>query len=339
MDRYFETTLIGSLPFDDPAYAIDRILDSGVTYPAWPQLPALGYSESMYVQTGCNLPNIEIDLSEKKITVDIPAHDPYLMYEAIVSENIDYFKHPQKYHKGFYEFLSRDLSGLKGLKGQVTGPVSEGLQILDKEGRSVLYDDSYAELVRHGVNMTAKWQLNELRKHNKNVIMFFDEPSLTLLGTPFASVSREQAWDILDGAMEGLDCEKAIHCCGNTDWSVVLNTELDILSFDAYAYGHTIAMFPEEISAFLEKGGTLAWGIIPSGDDLIETENVDGLVKKFKEDIGALVKKGMDEDLIIRRSMVTPQCGLGGMDPKNVDKAFDLLFRVAEKMKEHYGVK
>jgi len=339
MDRDFETTLIGSLPFDDPAYAIDRILDSGITYPAWPQLPSLGYSESMYVQTGCYLPNIEIDEIGKKISVDVPSHDPIEIYEAILSDDITFFRHPERYHKGLYEFLSRDLSKFKALKGQVTGPISEGLQILDKQGRSVIYDESYSEIVRKAVNMAAKWQCNELKKHNKNVMIFFDEPSLTLLGTPFASVSKEQATEWINESMNGVDCERAIHCCGNTDWPIVLNTDIDILSFDAYGYAHTIAMFPDEVSAFLERGGTLSWGLIPSGDDLIGTESADNLVKRFKENINALVKKGFDEDLIVKRSMITPQCGLGGMDVKNVDRAFGLLHDVSERMKEHYGVK
>jgi len=337
MEWNFATTLIGSLPYTDAKLALDKILGR-VTCPAWPQLPALGYSESMYVQTGCYISGIDIDKEGKKITLNIAENDPTEIYEAILSENIEFFEHPEEYHKGLYEFLSRDLSGFKAVKGQVTGPISEGLQILGTDGRSAIYDESYSEIIRRTVNMAAKWQSRELSKHNGNVIMFFDEPSLSLLGTPFASISNDQAAEWMNESMECVECFKAIHCCGNTDWSTVLRTDIDILSFDAYAYANTISMFSDDVSSFLERGGTLSWGLIPSTDDNVETESVNSLVNRFKEDVNALVRKGMDEDLIARRSMITPQCGLGGLSEDNVDKVLNMLGGVSRSLKEHYGV-
>jgi len=340
MDWNFATTLIGSLPYDNAKLALDKILEGNVSCPAWPQLPALGYSESMYVQTGCYLPGIEIDANAKRISADTVNYDPTDIYTAILSSEISYFAHPERYHRGLYEFIKHDLSKFKAVKGQVTGPISEGLQILDKNGRPVIYDDAYSEIVRKTVNMAAKWQSSELSKRNKNVIMFFDEPSLTLLGTPFASVSNDRAAEWINESMDGLECSKAIHCCGNTDWGVVFRTDIDILSFDAYAYAHTIAMFSDEVSQFLERGGTLSWGMIPSSDDdLVECETPANLVKMFKDNIAALVRKGIDEDLIVKRSMITPQCGLGGLEAKNADKALKMLREVSDAMKKRYGVK
>jgi methionine synthase II (cobalamin-independent) len=338
MQRNFATTLIGSLPYDNAKLALDRILENKVTYPAWPQLPALGYSESMYVQTGCYLPGVEIDIKNSRINADTVNYDPTDIYTAILSEDISHFKHPEKYHRGLYEFIKRDTSKFKAVKGQVTGPISQGLQIADKNGRPVIYDDSYSEIVRKTVNMAAKWQADELSKRNRNVIMFFDEPSLTLLGTPFASISNDQAVEWINESMDGLECSKAIHCCGNTDWSLVLRTNIDILSFDAYAFAHTVAMFADEVEQFLQRGGTLSWGLIPSTDDAIELETADNLVKLFKDHINALVRKGIDEDLIVKGSMLTPQCGLGGVTTNNADKALDMLSKVSEAMKKHYGV-
>ena len=337
MDRNFATTLIGSLPYRSAGEALDKVTEGRITYPAWPQLPALGYNESMYAQTGCRLPGIRIDDLDKKITVDLKRYDPGDIYEAILSEDTDYFEHPKKYHSGLYEFLGRDLSGFKAVKGQVTGPISEGLQITDAEGRSVIYDDAYSEIIRRAVNLTAKRQWKDLAEHNKNVIIFFDEPSLTMLGTPFASISNDDAVDWINESMDGLKCDKAIHCCGNTDWPLIFRTDMDILSFDAYAYSHTIAMFPDEVSKFLEKGGTLSWGMIPSTDDLAESETAEHLVRMFRDNISALVKKGVDEDLIVRRSMVTPQCGLGAMEAKNADRMIAMLYDVSNAMKKHYG--
>lgn len=338
MNWNFATTLIGSLPYSNASVALNKILDGRISCPSWPQLPSMGYSESMYVQTGEHLPGIRIDDEGKKISVDLSDYDPTEAYMAILSDDIDFFGHSTEHHSGLYELMGRDVSRFKAVKGQVTGPISEGLQILDSDGRPAIYDESYSEIIRKTVNMAAKWQVRELSKINDNIIMFFDEPSLTLLGSPFASVSPENAVTWINEAMDVPGCRKAIHCCGNTDWAMVMSTDADILSFDAYTYGHTLAMFPDELNKFLEKGGALSWGIVPSSDDGIEIETSDSIVRIFESNIDLMVSKGIDRDAIARASLITPQCGLGGVSEVNTDKAFTLLHEVSEKMRARYGL-
>ena len=223
------------------------------------------------------------------------------------------------------------------MKGQVTGPISEGLQVEDSTGRPVIYNESYSEIVRKTVNMTAKWQVAKLKELNENVIMFFDEPSISLLGTPFASISDSDAVAWLNEAMEGVDALKAIHCCGNTNWSLVMSTDIDILNFDAYVYGKNITLYPEDISAFLERGGVLAWGIVPNGS-LIEGDTPESLADRMMEHINDLIAKGVDKDLLAKNSMITPQCGLGGADPEYVDTILELLDGTSKEMKRRFGL-
>ena len=215
MDWNFATTLIGSLPFANSIDSVDITLDGRVACPSWPQLPTRGINESMYVQTGAYLPGLKID--GDKIIVDLNDYDPTEAYTAILSDDIDHFIHPPELYEGMYEILNRDLSKYDAVKGQVTGPISEGLQILDKNSRPVIYDESYSEIVRKTVNMMAKWQARRLSMSNNNVIIFFDEPSLSILGTPFASISDDQARAWINESMDGVDAFRGIHCCGNTN--------------------------------------------------------------------------------------------------------------------------
>jgi hypothetical protein len=338
MDWDFSTALIGSLPHRDSKTAVDMILDGRISVPSWPQLPSLGYSESMYVQTGEHLPGIMVDDEGKRITADLGAYDPTDIYTAIVSGDTDFFAHSEKHHMGLTELLGRDISGYIGVKGQVTGPVSLGLQIQDPDGRSVIYDESYSEIVRKTVNMTAKWQVRELSKKNRNVIIFFDEPSLSLLGSPFASVSPEDAKTWMNEAMDVPGCRKGVHCCGNTDWPTVLSTDVDILSFDAYAYAHTLAMFPKELGEFIERGGVLSWGIVPSSDEGAEIETPENLAGILSGHMESMCGKGISKDRLAHQSLITPQCGLGGMSETNAGRTFTLLSELSAKMKEMFGL-
>jgi methionine synthase II (cobalamin-independent) len=334
MDWNCAPTCIGSLPHKDPEEATDLVLARLRRVPYWPQLPALGFRENMYAQYATKLPGVQIDGKRKKIMVDLEHYDPEAFYTAVLLDDLSYFTPPQESFHGLFQLLGREMPAeLKALKGQVTGPVSLGLQVFDQNGKSVLYDEVYSEIVRKNLNMMARWQQQRLNERCQNTILFLDEPSLSLVGTPFAAIAREQVITWIDEVLERVDGVKGLHCCGNTDWPMVLSTSIDVLSFDAYSYGHTIALYPKEVRSFLEHGGSLSWGVVPNSEDALRLETVDSLVDKLERGMAELVAKGVDMDLLLRSSLVTPQCGLGGLDELMAVEALDLLVQVSDKMR------
>jgi hypothetical protein len=139
----------------------------------------------------------------------------------------------------------------------------------------------------------------------------------------------------MNESMEGIGCHRAVHCCGNTDWGMVLSTDLDILSFDAYGYGRTLALFPSELSSFLDRGGVVSWGIVPnSGGTEVSAEALSDMLES---QIGLLEAKGIDGDKVAEQSMITPQCGLGGAEESTADRVIALTGQVSELMRSRYG--
>lgn len=330
-------TGIGSLPHKDPQRALDLILSSMSEVPYWPQLPSLGFGENMYAQFSVTLPGVRVDERKKRITVDLEDYDPEEFYTAVVTEDVERFAHRQENFRGLFALLDR-LKGrrLHAVKGQVTGPVSAGLQVLDGRGKAAIYDEAYGEIIRRNLNMQAKWQARKLREVSDRPIIFLDEPSLTLIGTPFASISQRQVVEWTDEVLEGVNAIKGMHCCGNTDWPLLLSTSIDMLSFDAYNYAHTVALFPREISAFLERGGSIAWGLVPNMEDQLSKETVGTLLQRFESYMDMLYRKGMDLDLVLERSLITPQCGLGGLDEQRAERVLELLKGTVEAIRQRY---
>lgn len=325
---------IGSLPHTDPSRAVDLVLEKLTSIPIWPQLPNRGFSENMYAQYSTRLPGVRIDNARKKVQVDLHDYDPEEIYMAIVSEDVDFFSMEEENFAGFYELMSRPLpDGVVAVKGQVTGPVSLGLQTIDQDDKPVIYDETYGEIVRKNLNMIARWQERELRKKCSHTIIFLDEPYLSMIGTPFASVSASDATAWINEAVEGLEGTTGLHCCANTDWPLVMSTDINLLSFDAYDYGHTVALYPEEASAFLERGGAFAWGIVPNNEEVIAREDVDSIVQRAEEAFRGLIDKGIDEELLLERSILTPQCGLSGLDEAAAARVLDLLTKVSEEIR------
>lgn len=330
-------TGIGSLPHKDPQRAMDLIAASMREVPYWPQLPALGFGENMYAQFSTALPGVRLDARRNRITVDLQAYDPEDFYTAVVTDDVERFAPPVENFRGLYALLERFKGRRLGaVKGQVTGPLSAGLQVLDQNGKAAIYDEAYGEIIRRALNMQAKWQARKLREISTRPIIFLDEPSLSLIGTPFASVSQRQVVEWTDEVLDGVGAIKGLHCCGNTDWPLLLSTSIDLLSFDAYNYAHTIALFPKEVSHFLERGGSIAWGLIPNMEDQLAKETVGTLLRRFEGYMDMLSRKGMDPALVLERSLITPQCGLGGLDEANAERALELLTGTVEAIRERY---
>lgn len=331
---------IGSLPHLRPRQAVDDMLRHLKHIPFWPQLPSMGFEENMYAQYATHLPGIRIDAHAKRITVDLRSYDPERFYEAVLGEDFHYFEYPRPYFHGLYELLEEwELPRTTmAIKGQVTGPVSLGLQIVDQDGKSVVYDEAYSEMVRKNLNMLMREQESMLRGKFPTTLMFMDEPSLSLIGTPFAAISKEKVVRWIDEVFEGVRSIRGLHCCGNTDWPMVLSTSIDVLSFDACNYGYTISLYPDEVKRFLDRGGCIAWGIVPNDEEHLASETPARLVERLEREMGALAARNISINTIMRQSIITPQCGLGPLNEGLAERALHLLVDTSDVMRVRHSL-
>lgn len=327
---------IGSIPHKHYRKVIDEILED-FDFPYWPQLFNRGFLEDMYVQYSEKMPSLNIDFDKEKMffnTKDVSTLGKF--YEKIIEEDRDYFKVSKKHAQGLYELLKK-ADNLKYIKGQTTGPISFGYMARDQNKKSVLYNQEFFEAIVEGLAMKAKWQVKKLKEKADNVIMFFDEPCMCLYGSVYLSLDRDTVLKSLNKVIDAAKQEGAIvgvHCCGNTDWGLVMRTNTDIVSFDAYNFSDRLSLYTEDVKKFLKRG-SLAWGIVPTSNDIIN-EDEESLVNKLEHKIQELVNKGIDKNLILEKAIITPSCGTGSLDSKAADKILKTTCEVSKKMKEMY---
>ncbi|KKL51623.1 hypothetical protein LCGC14_2293620, partial [marine sediment metagenome] len=164
------------------------------------------------------------------------------------------------------------------------------------------------------------------------------EPYLSSYGSAFASLKKEQIVDSLNEIFQAIHKHNAlagIHCCGNTDWPMLMETQVDIISFDAYGYMEKMLIYKQEIDSFLKRGGILAWGIVPTSHDVNEA-TTDSLLEKLESAIDSLVNKGIERRLINENSLITPSCGTGTMPLEEAERAMILTHDLSMKIKERY---
>jgi hypothetical protein len=291
----------------------------------------------MYVQFSERFPGVVV--ADERIHVDLERHlDPELeqLYVAYLVNDLDFAAISDDFAAGLHAFLDMGLEDLPVVKGQVTGPVSWGLTVADGKRRPLLYDDVLAEAVSNHLRLKASWMEGELRKLASKTMIIVDEPYMSSFGSAFVSLSRERVIMLLGEVLAGIEGLTGVHCCGNTDWSLLLSTSVDILNLDAYGYAESLALYPEEVGAFLERGGIIAWGIVPASDEALD-ETVDSLVERFDKALGLLTMKGIHRDDLLEAALITPSCGCGSLLLETAEHVLALTGSVAKALQERYG--
>lgn len=344
--KNFYATAIGSVPYTDETAACEKILAGYRDIPFWPQMPKRTFFENMYAQFMERFPCAVIDEAKKKVWIDTSGDllgGIEKAYQKILDEDCEYFDVSKKHAAGFYEFLSQaesaDLKDAAFLKGHVTGPISFGLSVTDENKQPILYNGELSEVMVKILAMKARGQIRRLKKVFNDIIIFIDEPYLVSIGSSVVNIKKADAVTKIGeviGAIHGEGALAGIHCCGNTDWSMLLGLGLDILNFDAYNFLKSLALYPEELKDFLKKDGVLAWGIVPTSE-AVRTEDAGSLAARIEDGLKHLAAKGVDEKLVLDSLVVTPSCGCGTMEAEDADRALSLNVEVSRRMRKDHG--
>ena len=330
-------TIIGSMPHTDPAKACSLVNKYLKDIPAWPQLPKRSFKESMSVQFSQGFPGIAIKDNniyvDRSLDLDKPLEQ---LYNAYMDNNVDKYPVDAEYAAGLDYFLS--LTDLKPLavKGQVTGPISFGLSVTDDSGRAILYDDMLSDAVAKLLRLKAGWQEKELSKISKNTIIFVDEPAMISFGSAFFALPRETVTSLLEEVLGGISGLKGIHCCGNTDWSLILGTSTDILSFDTYNYAQSLTLYPTEVKQFLDRNGAIAWGIVPNVEDNLAQETASSLKDRLEEAMAPFTRKGIPFRQLVEQGLLTPSCSLAAMTEEAAEQTLELLVDLSHEIRKRH---
>jgi len=332
-------TGIGSVPFTDPEKAAASILEHLPEVPFWPQMVRLGFPEEMVAQAARGLPGLKVDLEDRIVAVDpdIPREEALArLYEEVWSGDLAPFALEPGEASGFFALLRAVSVKSTGpaLKGQLSGPVTFAGMVKDLEGKPILYDQELTRAVCQGLARKAVWQSQQFRDLGKEAVIFFDEPYLTGFGSAYLPISKGEVMEILaqtlDAVRQSGPVTLGVHCCGNTDWSLLLETPIDILSFDSYGYFDSLRLYEKALQGFFARGGWLAWGLVPTGEDL-HNETADSLWARFQGQAQHLAVPGLTLKEVLSRSLLTPACGMGYLNPDAADRVLDLLAELSYK--------
>jgi hypothetical protein len=314
-------TSIGSLPHTDPAAAAAFVLEAQPRLPAAPSLPNRTRHETMLGQAAWGVEGVEVDACGTVVVARPRALDP----EAPLGDEPcagDAFA-------GFRAFLDAVTAARRigPIKIQMTGPVTFGVAL----HRAGVGRDRAFAVAASAVHRRASALVSAARAASPDtaLVVFFDEPSLAGLRHPTFPLGAEEAADVLSGALAGLERSvmTGVHCCGRTDWRPVFAAGPHIVSMPVAAAD---AVRADDLGAFLDRGGWVAWGAVPTDGPL--GDGLDRLWRDLAARWCEFVRAGCDGSRLRAQSLVTPACGLAAHGESQAARVLALTDRVAERL-------
>jgi len=333
-------TGVGALPHTDPKLACDDVLAIFPAFPYIPTLPDRSQLESIVFNDSEQLPGRVI--RNDRLLFD-STRDQTVAMEKVYMDYVegrfaDYGLH-KEYASAFIEMMSRRLPGAKVLKCQVTGPVTFGMQVVDANKRPIYYDTQLADVLSKMIALKARWCEEEMRLKTgvSETLVVLNEPYLASLGSSVVPVDKETVragWEDIAALVQG---GLGIHCCSNTDWEFILSLNPSVISMDAYTTAKEFLLYSDTVVSYMERGGIVAWGIVPADNKLFEAETTDSLYNKYLA-IRTQLCARMPVKLFDAQSMVTPSCGIRFADRMGSLAIMDAAAEISRRIRKTAGM-
>jgi hypothetical protein len=313
-------TGVGSLPHCDPGEAVEFVLRHSPRLPYAPSLPARSRREGMIAQAAAGVAGVTVG-DDGSLAVDLAAVDPEapLAGEGFSGDA----------YVGLRAFLSAVADGTGPLKVSLTGPVTLGMGLHAAGLPAPLAFQVAGAVVRR--RAAALVDLVVERVPQAEVVAFLDEPSLVAVTQPGFPLAPVAAVDLVSGALASIEARATtgLHCCGPADWRLVLQAGPRLLSAPV-ASG--LAASPGTVADFLDRGGWIAWGAVPTDRPVGST--VDRLWRQLGDEWTALIEGGCDPFRLRLQSMVTPACGLVQHGVPQAEQVMAFTSRLAARLHE-----
>ena len=255
---------------------------------------------------------------------------------------LEHFAMPSDAAVGFYAFQDelerRGTEGVTAVKGQIAGPLSAAFFLKDEQGKAAYYDNQLRDLVVRTLTLSARWQAAALSRFGLPVFVFIDDPGIDVCGSSnYITVTREMVLEDLRSLAEGISTGgglPGLHSCDAIDWSIPLELPLAVVSVDTYNFFNSLLPFGRELKGYLERGGAIAWGIVPTSGPKAGTGSPQALVRRLTDQWETMAARGIPCATPGNQALVTPACGTGLLSPAQAEDIYRTTAAIARILRE-----
>ena len=310
-------TGIGSLPHRDAHAAAALTLRCLPELPAMPQLPCRSKREGIVAQWAGAVPGVVVhDDGAIELTANVDPHGPL---------------HPSfdtTTHAGLLTFLdvaAQQPRPPRRVKVQLAGPLTIGVAFTRAGMHAEVAFPLGARVARAWAGAIA--ELVAAALPDASLVCFLDEPALVYWRDAEGPIEREAATDLLSTALAACAGMSGVHVCGRGDLRLALDAGPQITQFDVGALDLDDA---SALSRYLDGGGWIAWGAIPTHRPV--GEQPQPLWKALLEAWCELTRRGCDPIRLRGQALVSPACGLAGHGESQAERAMLLAREIGNRV-------
>lgn len=333
--------LLGALPHRSAVQALDVMRRYAGTLLAWPQLPQRSFREQFLVQSIIGFPGLVVDATTLRVYVDHDEAERQIdsLLLAYLEHSIGYAALSTDDAAGLAEMVrSGGGRDLRAVKGQILGPISVALQLTDEHEQPLIYDDMLFDAIAQMLRLRVAWQELRLSEVSPTTIICIDEPLLEACALPFFPHDWDRVLGQIEEVLAGISGCRALYTCGAVDLNRLVHMSVDLLIADRAAHQRAWSSGCAELTAFLERGGMIGIGIIPSSAEDLARASVESLLNEFTAFLDVLTLQGMARDQILQRIVITPAQSLGFLNIATAERALQLLAGVSQRIREEFAL-
>jgi hypothetical protein len=326
-------TGIGSLPLTSIASAIRSVAKFSPEVPFWPQVPQLSEREGAIGQ-GLGIVADLIEPRNEGYGYQVKEGRLDLVLEILHRSSGELTPANAAGFAAFEEAFSSGLfNSAIAVKGQIEGPITLSAYLFH-QGRPFLSDPALFAAIAFHVSQIICWQIDRLKSTGLPVLLFVDEPALCLEAPVANAVTEEQRLNALAIALEDARSRGAyagLHCCAARPFERMCRVKPDIISFDAHE-GLDLFFADWRALDFVQQGGTVAYGIVPTRPGLNAVDAASIFVRWLKA-----ASLAGDPQKFAQRAMITATCGLGLLDTSSVAESFSVAHSISKLIRSLAG--
>lgn len=314
-------TGIGSLPFTTAQRAVSFIEAHSPKIPFVPELPKRSTAEEVVERALASVADLVVRKSSGHFEIRSGQIDAFL--NALNQRTAEI---TPAYSEGTYElenaFRLGRFKDAVAVKAQIVGLITLAASI-SYLGKPLIDNNEAVDVLRNFLERLARWQIGRLRQLGLPVLLFFDEPCLILVQRSTNKAQLADPFQEMILSLKEPETLVGIHTCALAVFEEAMALKPDILSFDAYT---ELEDFAKSIEAkrFVQDGGLIALGLIPTFDDLSGITAISQFSRLLmaNEEIDFL-------RILARQSFVTATCGLGLVPAKAASPSFELAHEIS----------
>jgi hypothetical protein len=307
--------------------------------PFLPQLPQRHPSEFMIPAALEGLPGLSYD-EEGMCSVDLAQWEAgrqafeARLEQALSSGHLEAFEPTLEGCRAWRPFLWEVENRKLALsKAQIAGPFTVLSVARTSDGASTMEMPGLDQAMYRLVMARSLAMVKALRRTGATPLFYLDEPGLyAFQRTLPRHLLALQEMKLLILALQREGALVGLHCCGNTDWAALLDTQPDLLSLDVRLSLDAMLEETEALARFLASGATLSLGIIPT--DLKSTYDVTELTESVEASLKAALPRGRSFTQVLAHVLLTPACGLAMRSVTDTERILGELRAAQQRLHE-----